>query len=62
MNIHLIFVKAFFGYPFIQLLNQYVNILNLIIFEDKFVVIRNFEFPRILITLKRYFGMINYFK
>ena len=62
MNIHLVPVKAFLEYPFIQLLNQHVDVLNLITFKDKFVVIRNLEFSRILIILKRYFEMINYFK
>ena len=62
MNVRLIFIKVFLDYFFIQLLNQYVNILNLITFKNKLIIIRSFEFSRILITLKRYFEITNYFK
>ena len=62
MNIHLIPIKAFFRYFFIQLLSQHIDVLNLIIFEDKLTIIRNFEFSHILTILKHYLELINYFK
>ena len=62
MNIHLTPIKAFLEYFFIQLLSQHVDILNLITFENKLIIIRNFEFSRTLIVLKHYLELTNYFK
>ena len=62
MNIHLTSIKAFLEYLSVQLLDQYIDVLKLIILENKLIVIRNLEFSRILITLKRYLEIIDYFK
>ena len=62
INIYLIPIKAFLRYSFVQLLKQYIDVLKLITAENKLTIIRNFEFPRILITLNRYFDLTDYFK
>lgn len=62
MNIHLAPVKAFLGYPSVQLLGQHVDALGLAISEEKLAVIRNLEFPSTLAALERYLGMTGYLK
>ena len=62
MNIHLAPAKAFLGYPSVQLLGQYVDVLGLATSEDKLAAIRNLEFPRTLAALERYLGMTGYLK
>ena len=52
--------KSFLDYLTVQLLNQCVNILELIITEDKLAVIVNIKFLCTLFTLKKYLDMTDY--
>ena len=48
MNIHLSSRKSFLDYPFVQLLNQKIDVLKLTTAEEKFIVIVNLFFSRTL--------------
>lgn len=60
INIYLISRKLFFDYFFIHLLNQKINILDLIIIINKFVIIVNLTFLKILKQFEKYLRLIEY--
>ena len=62
MNIHLSPQKSFLDYSFVQLLNQKIDVLELITAKEKFIVIINFFFSRILVQLKKYLDLIEYLR
>ena len=62
MNIYLSSRKSFLDYPFIQLLNQKIDVLKLTTAEEKFIVIINLFFSRTLAQLKKYLGFIEYLR
>ena len=53
--------KSFLDYLTVQLLNQYVNTLELATAEDKLAVIINIEFSHTLFTLKKYLEILTTF-
>ena len=54
--------KSFLSYLTVQLLDQWVNVLELVTAEDKLTVIVNIEFPQTLSTLEKYLSMISYLR
>ena len=54
--------KSFLDYLTVQLLGQQVDVLELIIAEDKLITIVNIEFSCTLSTLEKYLGIISYLR
>ena len=62
MNIHLSSRKSFLDYSFVQLLNQKIDALELTTTKEKFIVIINLFFLRILVQLEKYLDLIEYLR
>ena len=60
MNIHVSSRKSFLNYSFVQLLNQKINVLKLTTTKEKFIIIINLFFSKILAQLKKYLDFIKY--
>ena len=61
-RVNLTFNKSFIGYSFIQFLDQKINNFDLIIFEEKIVVIIAFKFSKSLSDLNHFFKLIDWLR
>ena len=62
INIYLLSQKSFFDYPFVQLLNQKIDVLKLTTAEEKLIIIINLFFSKTLAQLKKYLDFIEYLR